>query len=106
MVLVTFPAVAVGSILEWEYEVRFHDLRYFQWWEVQESIPVLDAGFEIRFHRFPEVDFDVSNSLGRVQLTVEELPGRLRLTREVQVTSLRIAPDQRARGMELRTALP
>lgn len=50
-------------------------------------------------------DFDVTNALGLVRMTIEQLPERLRLTREAQVTALRISPDQRAEVMELRTAL-
>jgi Domain of Unknown Function with PDB structure (DUF3857) len=59
VVLFTFPGVRVGSILEWDYQIDSDQSRYLQWWDVQEDIPVLHAGFTIWFHDFPTMQLSV-----------------------------------------------
>ena len=44
----TFPAVRPGAVLEWEYELHRGILGQWPLWDVQESIPVLEARFEAR----------------------------------------------------------
>ena len=40
----TFPAVEEGVVLEWRYAVASSGLRALHRWDVQRSIPVLEAG--------------------------------------------------------------
>ena len=44
----TFPAVAPGAVLEWEYELRRGRVAPWPLWDVQESIPVREATFVAR----------------------------------------------------------
>jgi len=46
----TFPAVEVGSVLEWSYTIERGRASWWEWWEIQEPIPVIEASFAITFH--------------------------------------------------------
>jgi uncharacterized protein DUF3857 len=59
VVLFTFPGVRPGSILEWDYQIDSDQRRHLQWWNVQEEIPVLRAGFTVWFHDFPTIQLAV-----------------------------------------------
>ncbi len=59
--LFTFPAVEIGAILEWQYEIAYDDQRWVLPWEIQREIPVVETRFIARRHwaagTFPSVEF-------------------------------------------------
>jgi hypothetical protein len=49
----TFPAVEVGSVLEWEYRLEDKDSGVIESWEAQRDVPVLAATYSVRVRDLP-----------------------------------------------------
>lgn len=81
----TFPAVTVGSILEWQYTIQETRGIPLDTWTVQEDIPVLESRFRVKFNHLQSLQIEMKARAPRDDLceTAEEKTKGGRTTLEI-----------------------